>query len=281
MLDVFLVQMDCGATREESFGKVRKLLANVQKGDRAQNGIIVLPEMFATGYIPKNPDDFAEDFSSRSAGTTAKFLGELADETGYAVMGAGIAAGNVLRNRSSLYLPGSETEYAGYDKCHPFFPELSQFAAGASASLFKINSTGAMDSATDEGLAERWNISSAICYDLRFPELFRDAVKRGAQLITVQAAWPAIRIGHWTTLLKARAIENQVYIAAVNGVSSDNVASLPLGGTSMIISPLGEVISMASGDKEEVIHASLDQASLRQYRRDFPVLKGIVQDGMI
>lgn len=272
MLDVFLVQMDCG-----NFDKVRSLLtkANLQKKPRTGelvNGIIIMPEMFATGYIPKNPSDYAEDFSNASSGATAKFLSDLANETGCAVMGAGIGKGadGKLRNHSSVYLPGQPTEYASYDKVHPFFPEQAEFKGGEDISLFKING---------------WSVSSTICYDLRFPELFRDAVKKGAQLITVQAAWPKVRVEHWETLLKARAIENQVYIAAVNGVTvsgaSDNgtgskINASALGGNSMIITPQGEIISRGSNDCEEVVHNSLDDIALIEYRKAFPVLNGIV-----
>ncbi|MCQ2122927.1 MAG: nitrilase [Fibrobacter sp.] len=259
MLDVFLVQMDCG-----NFDKVRKLLAKV---NLQKNGLIILPEMFSTGYIPKNPAEFAEDFSNADASATARFLSELANETGCAVMGAGIGrnASGKLTNHSSVYLPGNVSEYTGYNKVHPFFPEFDEFESGADVSLFEIN---------------EWNVSSVICYDLRFPELFRSAVKKGAQLITVQAAWPKVRIEHWETLLKARAIENQVYIAAVNAVSAGENSNVDeknrLGGTSMIITPQGEVISRGSCNCEEVVHNSLDISSLISYRKAFPVLNGIV-----
>lgn len=253
MIDVFLVQMASGKTDSVMFDKVRKLKAINNPG------LIIFPEMFSTGYIPKNPADFAEDFSSNVAGPIAKFLSELANETGCAVMGAGIGrnASNKLTNHSSVYLPGQSTEFSGYNKVHPFFPELQEFAAGESVTLFKIG---------------EWKIASTICYDLRFPELFRDAVKMGAKLITVQAAWPLIRKEHWETLLKARAIENQVYIAAVNGVGGEPA----LGGNSMIITPQGEIISRGSDNCEEIVNNTLNLSSLDEYRKAFPVLNGIV-----
>jgi predicted amidohydrolase len=87
----------------------------------------------------------------------------------------------------------------------------------------------------------------------------------------VQAAWPQERILHWNTLLKARAIENQAYVAAVNCVSPDGKYT----GNSQIINPQGEVIAQAESGKECVISASLDMESLLKYRKVFPVLKEI------
>lgn len=161
-----------------------------------------------------------------------------------------------LTNHSSVYMPGNATEYAHYDKRKPFFMEQGKFCAGDNINLFKIN---------------EWTIAPTICFDLRFPELYRDAVKAGANLFTVQAAWPEARINHWNTLLKARAIENQAYVAAVNCVSPDGKYT----GNSQIINPQGEVIAQAESGKECVISASLDMESLLKYRKVFPVLKEI------
>ena len=115
---------------------------------------------------------------------------------------------------------------------------------------------------------------------MRFPELFREATKQGANLITVQAAWPAKRRAHWETLLKARAIENQVYIAAVNAVSENHdpqVCKVPLAGTSLIISPNGDVLAEGSLNKEEILTAILDLQAEKDLRKTFPVLEGIVE----
>lgn len=267
MLNIYLVQMNAVLNNKiANFNKVRELLNRsglfVPKNTAEHccdiSGIIILPEMFATGYIPENPAKYAEDFSLAETGETAKFLSQLADETGCAVMGAGISFapnGASLQNHSSVYIPGNKREFASYNKRKPFFPE-TDFLAGDSVSLFKLS---------------HWNIASVICYDLRFPELFRDAVKMGAQLITVQAAWPLIRQEHWMTLLKARAIENQVYMAAVNQY-----------GLSMVISPTGEVLADAtslgdgSGASEGVISSTILSVPQEEYRRSFPVLKGII-----
>ena len=269
MLEIFLVQMEVAPNdKAKNFAKVEALTQGIRKetgsltGD-ADAGLIVLPEMFATGYLPLHPESAAEDFSCDSAGETAHFLHKLANRTGCAVMGAGISGKDTcdirtapLTNHASVYMPGNATEYAHYDKRKPFFMEQEKFCAGENINLFKIN---------------EWTIAPTICFDLRFPELYRDAVKAGANLFTVQAAWPEARINHWNILLKARAIENQAYVAAVNCVSPDGMYT----GNSQIINPQGEVIAQAESGKECVISASLDMESLLKYRKVFPVLKEI------
>lgn len=275
MLDIYLVQMEIVPNdKAKNFAKVRELSSKIRKNaDDSVPGLIILPEMFATGYLPLHPESAAEHFFKNDAGETADFLYKLANETGCAVMGAGIekgaesgefrdiGEGRKLLNHSSVYIPRSAQEYAHYDKCHPFFMEQKKFSAGDNVSLFKIKD---------------WNIAATICFDLRFPELYRDAVKAGARLITVQAAWPDARIAHWKTLLQARAIENQVYIAAVNGIGDPSY-----GGNSMIINPKGEIIASTDASFEGIVHARIDSKSQEEYRKQFPVLKGIVPEEYI
>ena len=260
MLDLFLVQMDVFPNdKAKNFAKVLELTAQIHKKQNDIPGLIILPEMFATGYLPLHPESAAEDFSTKDSGETAKFLYELANKTGCAVMGAGIALntnpGMQLLNHCSVYLPDNPQEYAHYDKRRPFFMEQGKFSAGENINLFKI---------------ANWNTAATICFDLRFPELYRDAVKAGARLITVQAAWPTARIAHWKTLLQARAIENQVYIAAVNCTGNDLN-----GGNSMIVNPKGEIMESAD-QKEGIIFARINSLPQEEYRKKFPVLKEII-----
>lgn len=275
MLDIYLVQMEIVPNdKAKNFAKVREITSKIRKSvDDSVPGLIILPEMFATGYLPLHPESAAEYFFKNDAGETADFLYKLANETGCAIMGAGIEKSSEsdaardttesqkLLNHSSVYIPRSAQEYARYDKRHPFFMEQKKFSAGDKVSLFKIKD---------------WNIAATICFDLRFPELYRDAVKAGAKLITVQAAWPAARIAHWKTLLQARAIENQVYIAAVNGIGGPSY-----GGNSMIINPKGEIIASTDASFEGIVHARIDSKSQEEYRKQFPVLKGIVPEEYI
>ena len=243
----------------------------------ATGSLILLPEMFATGYVPADLDNAAEDFSSNSADETARTLSEIADATNCTIMGAGITrASHGFYNHVSIYKPNEAQEFCGYNKMNLFFPEKESFKAGENINLFKLKENPDQVGNDNKAESVSWTIASFICYDLRFPEIFREATKKGANLITIQAAWPAKRRAHWETLLRARAIENQVYIAAVNAVSENPNQKLPLAGTSLIISPNGDILAEGPTQNEVIISAELDIQAERDYRKSFPVLEGIV-----
>lgn len=111
-----------------------------------------------------------------------------------------------------------------------------------------------------------------VCYDLRFPELWRLATLAGADLFLIGASWPAARQHHWRSLLIARAIENQAYVVAANRVGRD--PSLTYGGGSMIIGPTGEVLAEAN-DQPCVLTALADHAALSAWRAKFPALRDV------
>ena len=265
MLKVYLVQMDSAkGSKSENLARAKKMILEAHP---TEGSLVLLPEMFATGYLPANLDDAAEEFSSNAAGETARTLSEIAEATNCTIMGAGITrAPDGFFNHVSIYEPNNAQETAGYNKMNLFFPERDAFTPGDGINLFTI---------------QNWKIASFICYDLRFPEIFRDATKQGANLITIQAAWPAKRRAHWETLLKARAIENQVYIAAVNAVSTTPDQKAPLAGSSLIITPNGDVITQGPTNEEAVLSAELDLQAEKNYRKSFPVLDGIVHPDLI
>ncbi|MHB1739787.1 MAG: carbon-nitrogen family hydrolase [Actinomycetes bacterium] len=109
----------------------------------------------------------------------------------------------------------------------------------------------------------------ATCYDLRFPELFRGLVDAGAELVVLPAAWPAARVEHWRLLVRARAIEDQVLLVAVNTAGSH--AGVEMGGSSVVLGPWGEVFAEA-GPGEEVLVVQVDPTCVAATRRRFPVL---------
>lgn len=207
------------------------------------NSLVLFPEMFATGYG-----------TGTESPEVPGFLQQLANDTGCIMIGGGmVKAGGIITNHVGIHAPCQTNEIAGYNKMHPFFPEQGSFTAGQDVTLSKISD---------------FTVSPTICFDLRFPELYREATSRGAQLFTVHASWPAKRSMHWETLLKARAIENQAYVAAVNCVTADSTYT----GDSQVIDPQGNVVAKAEPGKECVVCASVDIDFLNTYRKDFPVL---------
>jgi len=265
MLNVYLIQMDSEkGNKDKNLSKAKKMILDASP---AEGSLVLLPEMFATGYLPPSLPDAAEDFSTSQSGATARMLAEVASATRCTIAGAGITcAPGGFFNHASLYTPDSRQEFCGYDKMNLFFPEKESFKPGKGVNLFKIK----------DQKEQAWKVATFICYDLRFPELFREATRLGANLITVQAAWPAKRKSHWQALLRARAIENQVYIAAVNGTSVSPNTPAPLAGTSLIVSPNGDILAEGKAQDECVVTAPLDLQAEKSLRLSFPVLDGIV-----
>jgi len=121
-----------------------------------------------------------------------------------------------------------------------------------------------------------WTVAPFICYDLRFPELFRRAVGRGAELLIVIASWPVARVEHWVTLLQARAIENQAYVIGVNRTGRDPHYIYP--GRSLVIDPWGRIVADA-GAEDGLVEATLDRDAVLQWRAEFPALADLEADG--
>lgn len=217
-----------------------------------RGSLVVLPEMFSTGFSMNVPV-IAEGETRASE----KFLAATAREFGVCLMGGVVGSGTQGRGRNECVVHSPEgAEIARYTKLQPFTlgGETQHYEAGFETVLFDWAG---------------FKVSPFICYDLRFPEHFRTATKRGAQLITVIASWPVARIQHWITLLQARAIENQAYVIGVNRCGSD--PTLTYNGRSLIVSPKGDIIADA-GNGESVISADLKLDELLAYRRDLPFL---------
>ncbi|TAK70480.1 MAG: carbon-nitrogen family hydrolase [Actinomycetota bacterium] len=107
------------------------------------------------------------------------------------------------------------------------------------------------------------------CYDLRFPELYRQLTAAGATAFLVPSGWPARRIEHWRVLTRARAIEDQAFVVACNAVGTH--AGVPMGGHSVVVDPQGEVVAEAGTD-QEVLLVDLDPDRVTAWRSAFPVL---------
>jgi predicted amidohydrolase len=239
---------------EDKPANYRRVAAMVRDARLEDGTLLLLPEMFATGFS-MNVARTAEPLE----GPTARFLSELAKEHRLHVVGGAVitdAASGRPRNEALAFDPQGRlvTHYA---KVYPFSlsREHEHHAAGEHVAAFGW---------------EGARVSPAVCYDLRFPELFRRAASEGAELLAVIANWPVAREAHWVTLLRARAIENQAYVAGCNRVGTDGNA-LVHSGRSQIIDFRGEVLADAEG-RETVISAPVHVAALREYRGSLPFL---------
>lgn len=237
--------------------RVRRLLAGASPDPGA---LVVLPEMFATGFSMK-----VARVTEGEERPTERFLADLARE-----FGVYLAGGLVNRNpdgrglNQCLVVDPEGREIARYSKMHPFSfaKEDRHYAPGPGPVTFGWQ--GAC-------------VAPTICYDLRFPELYRAGVLAGAQVFTVIANWPARRERHWTSLLVARAIENQAWVVGVNRCGND--PWLNYSGRSLIVNPRGEVVADAGND-ECVVKADVDVADLESYRAEFPALQDMRDDLM-
>jgi predicted amidohydrolase len=238
-----------------NYARVARL---VREAGLARGTLLLLPEMFATGFSMN-----AAAIAEAPDGPTARFLADLAREHGLHVLAGVVLAGDgepggQPRNEAMLFDPAGAlvTRYA---KVHRFgyAGEDRHYAVG--------------DAPVGVTIAG-WRVQPTVCYDLRFPELYRTSATRGAELICVIANWPAARDAHWMALLKARAIENQSYVAAVNRCGRD--PNVEYSGRSQVIDPKGNVLADAMGD-ETVIRAELELDELRAYRAKFPALTDV------
>ena len=216
--------------------------------------LLIFPEMTLTGFTMKSGE-----FAERIQGESFKFFSEFAINKSSHLM-----AGMIEKSKNYFYNTLIHIKPEGklvklYRKNYPFSysGENEHYNAGAKPAISKIRT---------------WRIGLSICYDLRFPELYRKYGKRRAHLIINIANWPDTRIEHWIALLKARAIENQCYVAGVNRVGNDPKLHYP--GFSSVFDPMGkEIVSVV--DEEKVITAELNKEYVREVREKLPFLDDI------
>jgi omega-amidase len=241
--------------KQANFDQVRALLRNASVEPGA---LIVLPEMFATGFSMN-----VESITEPRQGPTQQFLSQLSQDTRAYIVGGVATTNSDGRGRNEeLVIDPSGQEILRYCKLHPFSfgGEDKHFARGEEMCSFAWGS---------------FRVAPFICYDLRFPEIFRHLARAGAHLFVVIANWPAARDMHWQTLLRARAIENQAYVIGVNRVGSD--PKLTYLGHSLILDPRGETLA-AAGEGAQLIQANLQIEPLLEYREQFPALRDMREE---
>ena len=218
--------------------------------------LVVLPELWPSGYF--NFDRY-DELAERLDGFTAGCLADAARACGAHVAGSSfLERGEDGRLYNTAVLIGpDEGLIDSYRKIHVFSygsREAELIAAGQGFSV----------SETPHG-----RLGLTLCYDLRFPELYRAEVDAGAQILIVSAAWPAARVGTWSLLLRARAIENQSIVIACNGAGDDH--GVELGGRSAVIGPDGEPLAEAA-EEPAFLCASFDLSAVDEARAAFPAL---------
>ncbi|WP_062108070.1 carbon-nitrogen family hydrolase [Bacillus niameyensis] len=214
--------------------------------------LIVLPEMWNTGYALDQLEQTADIEGQR----TKAFFSALAKELHVHIVGGSVATKKSEHFYNTMYSYSNKGELVGeYDKAHLFklMDEHLYLEAGDSANRFQFDGIEA---------------GGVICYDIRFPEWLRTHALTGAKVLFVPAQWPKTRVDHWKILLQARAIENQMFVIAVNRTGSD--PNNEFNGQSMIIEPWGNVLWTGS-ENEELAVIDVDFSIVDEIRERIPV----------
>ena len=249
-LRVALIQQD--TVWQDPAANLARARGFVEQAARAGARVAVFPELFTLGFTMA-PEPFAEPIP----GPTSKVLAALSREFGLFIVGTVVEAHAPHPRNAAFVTAPDGSLVAVYRKIHPFSygEENLHYSGGTDCPVFEIDGVSC-------GLQ--------ICYDLRFPEPFRALATKGAEVVFVPANWPRRRISAWSTLLAARAIENQMAVCGVNRVGRDPLVEYP--GKSAIHDAFGEVLAMGDATEGLVI-GDIDLSPLRAWRERFPALK--------
>ena len=261
-LKVAAIQLDSNDNKKRNISHTVKL---VKKAIASKTEFIVLPETFNYRGDSKDLNSIAEEIPGESL---LPLIG-LAKQYNVWILAGSIyekIKNSVKPYNTSVLIDNFGNITAKYRKMHRFdvsiegkeMLESKRNLAGKGITIASINGI---------------KIGLSVCYDIRFPELFRKYSKRGVELICIPSSFTA-RTGeaHWEVLVRARAIENQCFVIAPNqsGVGTDSVVTF---GNSMVVDPWGKILARAAKEGEEVIYADLYFDELDEIRKSFPVLE--------
>ncbi|MEE3452403.1 carbon-nitrogen family hydrolase [Dialister sp.] len=252
-LRIGLIQMQVEmGNRAANFAHAKELL---EKAMEKKPDILVLPETWNTGFFPK---DRLLELSDEEGKETKALLSSLSGKYGVNIVGGTTAVriGKDVYNRSFVFDRKGDL-VSSFDKMHGFSlsGEPDYFRMGDHLAHFEL-----------DGIP----CSMAVCYDIRFPELIRREALMGVDLFFVPAAWPKIRNAHWVGLNRARAIENQFYLAAVN--EGGKSGGLDYAGESLLLDPWGEDICHL-GTEEEIAFGRMDTDVIQEVRTKINVFR--------
>lgn len=215
---------------------------------------IVLPEMWNVSFFPDNIQTNADKDGKR----TKAFLSHLSEKYRVNIVGGTVATVYEEKYYNTSYQFDREGNLIHtYHKVHLFSPseEHNKFTAGNQLGIFELDGV---------------KVGIATCYDLRFVEWIRLLALSEIEILFIPAAWPNPRVSHWETLLKARAIENQLFVVGVNSVGTTD--KLTFCGHSLIVDPAGEVLA-SSNDNETILNATLDLEKRKTIKEQINVFK--------
>lgn len=250
-MKVNLLQTDIvWASPQQNREHAERMMRSMESAD-----LYILPEMFSTGFATQ-PEGIAEDMIDGSC-PSLEWMKKMACELDAAIAGS-IAIredNNVYYNRFCFVRPDGECTF--YDKHHLFTygGEHHRYTAGQERVIAEFRGV---------------RFLLQICYDLRFPVFSRNKSDAPYDAIIYVASWPTPRVDAWLALHKARAIENQCYVLAVNRVGTDPTCHYS-GGTE-VINAYGKIMFQCSMGEEGHIHAELDMYEFNVFRKKFPVL---------
>ena len=226
-----------------NFSKIDELIASA---DTSRLDLVVLPEMFSTGFVT-DPRGIAE----RDGELSLEWMRRTAARTNAAVAGS-VAVEQDGRFFNRMFFVKPDGEVTAYDKRHlfSFAGEHKTYTGGTGRVVVEWRG---------------WRILLQVCYDLRFPVFARS--RGDYDMILYSANWPTVRIDVWNTLTKARAIENLCYVAAVNRTGDDPYVSY--SGGSYLVDYKGRTVASDDG-KEQAVICEADLEALRTFRRKFP-----------
>jgi predicted amidohydrolase len=250
-LRVALVQQD--TAWQDPATNLARARGFITEAAQAGARVVVFPELFTLGFTMA-PEPFAESLP----GPTSEALAALSRKFDLYVVGSTVEA-HTPHPRNAAFVSGPDGALVtAYRKIHPFSygEEHQHYSGGKDCPVF---------------MADGIPCGLQICYDLRFPEPFRALASQGAEVVFIPANWPVRRIAAWSTLLAARAIENQMAVCGVNRVGRDAMG-LDYPGRSAIHDCFGEVVAAGAG-VESVVVGDIDLSQLRAWRERFPALK--------
>jgi predicted amidohydrolase len=232
-----------------TLAKIRPVIAQAASDGAS---LIAFPEQFATGWDPASTRH-AQDVS----GPVVAGLRAYAEEYAIAILGSYREACSPLPFNTAIAIGPDGSILAQYRKIHPFTfaGEDHRYGAGGDLGIFD---------------ARGFRLGIAICYDLRFPELFRLYADRNVHGVIVPSAWPKNRLHHFELFIRARAAENQMVVIGVNTTGQNPVDTYP--GNSMAAGPDGSILARA-GEDETTLCFGLDAALIMEARRTFPTRK--------